>query len=93
MNLSRPVTTIAKVFSDNLLDNLVKQIGRELILLTDFTPFCSADIQGIAFSGDGKVVATCSGNYDKEDISIRLRSVESGEQIRVLMGHSYGWIW
>jgi WD40 repeat protein len=49
-------------------------------------------VNGISFSGDGRIIASCSGGghyiVDSIDNSVRLWDVQSGQQMKILEGHT-----
>lgn len=49
------------------------------------------EVNGISFSDDGKIIASCSGEFQGDiDNSVRLWCVKSGRQTRILKGHTDG---
>ena len=49
------------------------------------------EVNGISFSDDGKIIASCSGEFEGDiDNSVRLWCVKSGQKTRILKGHTDG---
>ena len=53
-------------------------------------PKYSSQVNGVSFSADGSLVASCSGNsYETGgDFSVRMWSVETGQELKKFLGHS-----
>jgi WD40 repeat protein len=66
-----------------------------ILNFSHLSPFFSKQVHGVAFSGDGKVIASCSGYHGTtgtdadSDNSVRLWDAATGLQIRILEGHTY----
>ncbi|MFN9684870.1 MAG: hypothetical protein ACK583_06390 [Cyanobacteriota bacterium] len=41
----------------------------------------------MSFSADGSLVASCSGDWKGEDCSVRMWSVETGQELKKFLGH------
>ena len=59
-------------------------------------PKYSSQVNGVSFSADGSLVASCSGNMTpmiiggSGDCSVRMWSVETGQELKKILGHSNG---
>ena len=47
----------------------------------------SVNVNGVAFSPDGALLASCSGEPLKSDNSVRLWDVASGTEVKKFEGH------
>ena len=61
-------------------------------------PKNSSQVNGVSFSADGSLVASCSGSIyvGGEDRSVRMWSVETGQELKKFLGYSgrvYGIDW
>ena len=55
-------------------------------VVTNLHPKYSSQVNGVSFSADGSLVASCSGDY-RGDFSVRMWSVETGQELKKFLGH------
>ncbi len=59
-------------------------------VVTNLHPKYSSQVNGVSFSADGSLVASCSGNtgsFVSGDCSVRMWSVETGQELKKFLGH------
>jgi WD40 repeat protein len=59
-------------------------------VVTNLNPKYSSQVNGVSFSADGSLVASCSGNTGfggSGDCSVRMWSVETGQELKKFLGH------
>jgi WD40 repeat protein len=58
-------------------------------VVTNLNPKYSSQVNGVSFSADGSLVASCSGKpyTDSGDFSVRMWSVETGQELKKFLGH------
>ena len=55
-------------------------------VVTNLHTTYSSKVNGVSFSADGSLVASCSGD-DRRDCSVRMWSVETGQELKKFLGH------
>ena len=64
-----------------------RSVHNVIDVVTNLHPKYSSQVNGVSFSADGSLVASCSGDFRGEDCSVRMWSVETGQELKKFLGH------